>query len=148
MCKTSNIFFSSFSFFSCFFPLHFLTWFPTLQKHNRMPSETIYTLRKNRIHESRAKRKSRTFLIRYKRVLKSVKSSSILPCIGLTTAKDGRIECNGIVETRCNCTHALGKSGRCGASARVVDFGCRMYATCIRYRRILMHKLLFVYETA
>jgi len=110
----------------------------------RQFTHCVRTAHTNRVQNANLDRFSSDI---HKRVLKSVKSSSISPCIGLTVAKDGCIECNGIVETRCNCTHALGKSGRCSASARVVDFGCRMYATCIRYRRILMHKLLFVYET-
>lgn len=95
------------------------------------------------MHESRANLERFSSDIQ-RRVLKSVKSSSISPYIGgLATAKDG---CNGIVETHCNYTHALGKSGRCSASARVVDFGCRICNLC--YRQMLMYRLLFVYEIA
>lgn len=103
----------------------------------------VRTAHTNRVRNANFERFSSDI---HRRVLKSVKSPSISPCIGLTAAKDGCIECNRIVETRCNCTYALGKSGRCSASVRVVDFGCRMYVTCELSSNVDA-LLLFIYKT-
>lgn len=110
----------------------------------RQFTHCVRTAHMNRVQNANLERFSSDI---HRRVLKSVKSSSISPCIGLAAAKDGCIECNGIVETHCNYTHALGKSGRCSANARVVDFGCKIYATCVCYRRMLIY-VIIVYETA